>query len=60
MDVKRAHGEWNEKVFMKQPEGFVEKGKENKVCLLNKSLYGLKQSLYILLGPYVDREFVLP
>lgn len=29
---------------MNQPEGFVEKGKERKVCLLKKALYGLKQS----------------
>ena len=29
---------------MKQPEGYIQEGKENKVCLLKKSLYGLKQS----------------
>ena len=29
---------------MKQPEGYVKRGDENKVCLLKKSLYGLKQS----------------
>ncbi|KAL6272266.1 hypothetical protein ACE6H2_022958 [Prunus campanulata] len=29
---------------MAQPEGFVEYGKENLVCQLRKSLYGLKQS----------------
>jgi len=28
---------------MLQPEGFAETGKENLVCRLNKSLYGLKQ-----------------
>ena len=33
-------------IFMKQPEGFEEKGPngEKLVCKLNKSLYGLKQS----------------
>lgn len=29
---------------MKQPEGYVKKGDEHLYCLLNKSLYGLKQS----------------
>lgn len=29
---------------MEQPEGYIKKGKEDMVCLLRKSLYGLKQS----------------
>lgn len=29
---------------MDQTEGFVQKGQEDKVCLLRKSLYRLKQS----------------
>lgn len=29
---------------MEQPDGFVEPGKEDMVCSLRKSLYGLKQS----------------
>ena len=29
---------------MQQPRGFKEPGKENYVCLLKRSLYGLKQS----------------
>ena len=46
MDVKTAflHGELEEKIYMKQPEGYIQDGKENKVCLLKKSFYGLKQS----------------
>ena len=46
MDVKTAflHGELEEKIYMKQPEGYILENKENKVSLLKKSLYGLKQS----------------
>jgi hypothetical protein len=29
-------------VLMVQPEGCMEKGSENKVCLLTKVIYGLK------------------
>ena len=29
---------------MKQPEGYIQEGEKNKVYLLTKSLYGLKQS----------------
>ena len=47
MDVKIAflHGSLDEEIFMAQPEGFIERGSEDKMCLLKKSLYGLKQSL---------------
>jgi hypothetical protein len=38
------NGQLKEDVYMRQPEGFIEKGKENFVCKLNKSIYGLKQS----------------
>lgn len=46
LDVKTAflHGDLEETIHMYQPEGFVESGNEGKVCLLKKSLYGLKQS----------------
>ncbi|XP_073281876.1 uncharacterized protein [Primulina huaijiensis] len=31
-------------IYMEQPEGFIVKGQERKVCRLIKSLYGLKQA----------------
>ena len=46
LDIKTAflHGELNEQIYMKQSEGFIVEGKEYQVCLLKRSLYGLKQS----------------
>ena len=46
MDVKSAYlnGVLEETIYMRQPEGFVEEGKEHYVCLLKKGLYGLKQA----------------
>ena len=47
MDVKTVflHVELEEKIYMKQPEVYIQEGKENKECFLKKPLYGLKQSL---------------
>ncbi|CAM8876419.1 unnamed protein product [Rhodiola kirilowii] len=46
MDVKTAflHGDLLETIHMCQLEGFVDKMKPDHVCLLRKSIYGLKQS----------------
>ena len=46
LDVKTAilHGDLKEEVYVSQPEGFVVKGREDKVYRLSKALYGLKQA----------------
>ena len=46
LDVKSAflNGEIKEVVYVKQPEGFLVKGKEGWVLRLKKALYGLKQA----------------
>lgn len=38
------HGRLEEEILMSQPEGYEFPGKEDHVCRLKKSLYGLKQS----------------
>ncbi|KAL0427423.1 UNVERIFIED_CONTAM: Retrovirus-related Pol polyprotein from transposon RE2 [Sesamum latifolium] len=46
MDVKTAflNGFVEEEIFMDQPEGFTTVGEEQKVCRLQRSIYGLKQA----------------
>ena len=46
MDVVTAflNGKLDEEIYMAQPDGYVEAGKEHLVCKLKKSVYGLKQS----------------
>ena len=46
MDVKTAflNGNLDESIYMVQPEGFVAQGQEQKVCKLQRSIYGLKQA----------------
>lgn len=34
----------SEEIYIKQPQGFIQKGKENLVCRLKRALYGLHQS----------------
>lgn len=44
MDVKTTflHGTIEETIYMKQPEGFVDRAKSDQVYLLKRALYGLK------------------
>jgi hypothetical protein len=46
MDVKTAflNGYLDEEVYMDQPEGFIDPKHPNKVCKLQRSIYGLKQA----------------
>ena len=47
VDIKGAYlnGQLDDdNVYMRQPDGFIIEGKEDFVCKLNKSMYGLKQS----------------
>ena len=46
MDVKTAflYRELKEEIYMEQPQGFVVKGQEKKVCKLVKSIYRLKHA----------------
>jgi hypothetical protein len=46
LDIKTAflHGDLEVEVWMEEPEGRKEIRKEDWVCRLNKTLYGLKQA----------------
>ena len=46
MDVKTAflNGNLLEDVYMTQPKGFIDSKNPNKVCKLQRSIYGLKQA----------------
>jgi hypothetical protein len=43
VDTAFLYGEMDTELYMKQPTGFIEPGKEHLVCKLKKCLYGTKQ-----------------
>lgn len=60
LDVKTTflYGNLEETIYMEQPDGFIKPGDEGKVCLLKKSLYGLKQSSrqwYLTFNDYIQK-----
>ncbi|KAE8672700.1 putative ribonuclease H protein [Hibiscus syriacus] len=58
MDVKTAflHGDLEEQIYMRQPEGFTQPGNEHLVCRLKKSF--LDDGSFIFLLLYVDDMFI--
>jgi hypothetical protein len=46
LDISNAflHGNLRERVYSQQPAGFVDPARPNDVCLLTRSLYGLRQA----------------
>ena len=46
VDVHTAYlyGKLDEKIYMRQPKGFIARGQDSKVICLHRALYGLKQA----------------
>lgn len=44
MTTAFLNADLNEKVYMRQAEGLVDKERKKKVCLLKRAIYGLKQA----------------
>jgi hypothetical protein len=63
LDIKTAflYGLVKEDIYITQPEGFVEPGKEHLVCKLVKCIYGLKQALLGIPGVWNAKfnDFIL-
>ena len=56
LDIKNTflHGDLQEEVYMEQPPRFVAQEKMGRVCCLQKSLYGLKQSPRAWFGKFTQ------
>ena len=61
LGVKNAflNGELEEEIYMRIPPGFEIENTRGKVCKLNKSLYGVKQSLRVWFKRFSDTIFQL-
>lgn len=49
VNIALLHGKLSEEILMAQPKGFIEEETKDMVRLLNKSLYGLKQSQKVII-----------
>jgi hypothetical protein len=61
LDVKIVclHWELQEQFFMQQPQGFVIKGQEHKICLFFNAIYGFKQASrtwYFQMDPFLCKN----
>ena len=54
LDIRNAflHVDLQAEIYMEQPLGFVAQGEIGKVCHLQKSLHGLKQSPHAWFGKF--------
>jgi hypothetical protein len=54
------HGDIDHDIYMQQPPGFVEPGKEDHVCHLLKAIYGTKQASHLFYKKVREELLALP